>query len=81
MSNVWKVLKSGSFWGFLTTVVGAVSGPPVLAVLPTKWAGALIVLGALISGLSKAVQDVTVTAKYPPLPGGQEGQFPTGEGK
>jgi hypothetical protein len=80
MSKVLAVLKSGAFWGFLTTVLGALSGPPVLAVLPTKWAGALIVVGALISGFSKAIQDAT-KPKYPPLPGGPEGQFPTGEGK
>lgn len=55
MGKLWRVLKSGSFWGFLATVLGGLSGPPVLNVLPTKWAGVLIVGGAFVSALSQAI--------------------------
>lgn len=53
-----KLLLSGSFWGSLATVAGAMMGPPVLAVLPTKAAGAIIILGTLVTALSKSIPQV-----------------------
>ena len=49
------VARYGGVLGFLTTIVGALSGPPVLAYLPTKYAGALIVVGAVLQALTKPV--------------------------
>lgn len=50
-----KLLRSGSLWGVLTTAIGALTGPPVLAVFPTSVAGILIVLGSLITALSQSL--------------------------
>lgn len=47
--------KHGGVFGTLTTLIGALCGPPVLAVLPTKWAGVLIVVGAVWAAFSKPV--------------------------
>jgi hypothetical protein len=53
-----KLLLSGSFWGSLGTLAGAMMGPPVLAVLPTKWAGVMIVVGTIVTALSRSLPDV-----------------------
>ena len=50
-----KILRSGSLWGVLTTVSGAMMGPPVMNVLPTAWAGAMIIIGTLITALSQSL--------------------------
>lgn len=50
-----KLLKSGSLWGLFTTLAGAMMGPPVLAVLDTKTAGTVIVIGSIVTALSKSL--------------------------
>lgn len=60
MSKWSKILRSGSFWGGITSLSGAMMGPPVLAVLPTKWAGVMIVVGTLLSVASRSIPEIIV---------------------
>lgn len=56
MSDALTWIKAhGGLLGTLTTLLGALSGPPVLAYLPTRYAGALIVIGAIVTAFSKPV--------------------------
>lgn len=55
-----KLFKSGSLWGGISSIAGAMMGPPVLAVLPTKWAGGMIVVGTLITVISRSLPNVVL---------------------
>lgn len=50
-----RILKSGSLWGVITSLSGAMMGPPVLNYLPTKYAGIMIIAGTLLTALSQSI--------------------------
>lgn len=57
LAKVWRVVKSGAFWGGLSTTFGALGGPPMAGFLDTKTAGIFIALGIITSTFSKAIHE------------------------